>query len=66
MHIHTARTLGQVESAVFAGEMDLEQATAYMLAHCEIDADDLDTVRGKLRDTMNDRVATESAMSPAS
>jgi len=54
MNIHTARLLGQVETAIFAGEMDAEQAVQYMIYNSEIDADDLDQVRAKIQQTVAD------------
>jgi len=54
LNISTARLLGQVETEIYAGRMDLETGIDYMIHNAEIDGDELDTVREKLRQTAQD------------
>lgn len=51
MNIATARTLGQVETEIFAGRMDVDQGVYYLIANCAVDGDDLDHIRERLRAT---------------
>lgn len=52
--IGVARTLGKVGTEIHAGRMDLATAVDYMVHNVEMDADDLDIVRKRLRGYAND------------
>lgn len=52
-----ARLLGQVESEIYAGRMDVATAFDYLIQHVAIDADSIDYARERLRQTATDAEA---------